>query len=85
MSAIDYKVSILNLKAKEGSISFSALKEITDAFSKGSDLQKSPGLQEHSRSTGELVIEKKFNHNALKKLWGKWPGDESIEDILAAL
>ena len=48
-------------------------------------LQKIPGARKHTKQTGELVMEKKSNQQTLRKMWGKWPGDESIEELLALL
>ena len=48
-------------------------------------LQKIPGARKHTQKTGELGMEKKSNRQALRKMWGKWPGDESIEELLALL
>jgi hypothetical protein len=46
-------------------------------------LQKIPGVRKHTKLTGGLVMEKKSNQQALRKMWGKWPADESIEELLA--
>jgi hypothetical protein len=48
-------------------------------------LQKIPGARKHTKQIVELVMEKKSNQQALRKMWGKWPGDESIEELLALL
>jgi hypothetical protein len=48
-------------------------------------LRKIPGARKHAKQTVELVMEKKSNRQALRKMWGKWPGDESIEELLALL
>jgi hypothetical protein len=47
-------------------------------------LQKIPGAQRRFKFVDEFLLEKNAN-TALKKVWGKWPGDESIDDLLAAL
>jgi len=95
MKSIDYKVNILGLKNKKGSISISALKEITDAsdenmesdcFKSGDEiLQKIPGVRKRAKLAGEFVTEKRSNQEVLRKIWGKWPGDEPIEELLALL
>lgn len=48
-------------------------------------LRKIPGARKHTKQTVESVMEKKSNRQALLKMWGKWPGDESIEELLALL
>ncbi|MCP5054284.1 MAG: hypothetical protein GY940_44360, partial [bacterium] len=54
-------------------------------FAEGDEiLQKIPSSQRRFQFAEEFLLEKNST-NALKKIWGKWPGDESIEDLLAAL
>lgn len=48
-------------------------------------LQKIPKIQKHFKFAEESLIEKKSNSNALRKIWGKWPGDESIHELLSAV
>ena len=39
-------------------------------------------------TTAEMLDELRqqtASHNLLMEVWGKWPGEESIEEILAAL
>ena len=48
-------------------------------------LQRIPMVQKRAKPAGEFVLEKKSNSEALRKVWGKWPGDESIEELLALL
>ncbi|MCK4766215.1 MAG: hypothetical protein KAW12_28730 [Candidatus Aminicenantes bacterium] len=47
-------------------------------------LQHIPANRDGFKFTEEFLKEKNSNR-ALKKTWGKWPGDESIEELLAAL
>jgi hypothetical protein len=60
--------------------------QLVKSFESGDKiLQKIPGARKRTKLTGELVTEKKSNQQALRKIWGKWPGDESIEELLALL
>ena len=47
-------------------------------------MQEIPGIKLFEY-TDEFLIEKKSNSRALRKIWGKWPGDESIDELLSAL
>ena len=40
-----------------------------------------PAFSLEDIETGKLAL----NPGWLKEIWGKWPGDESIEELLAAL
>jgi hypothetical protein len=40
-----------------------------------------PAFSLDDLESGKIVL----NPGWLKKIWGKWPGDESIEELLAAL
>lgn len=71
MKSIDYEINMMGLRTKDGSIPISALKEIVDV--------------QHFEYTDEFLIENKSNSRALRKIWGKWPGDESIDELLSAL
>lgn len=43
------------------------------------------GAREVDRRFAGKVIKGNRTHNPLKEVWGTWPGDESIEEILEAL
>ena len=48
-----------------------------------------PRLKGHDTNGGVSTLEElkrvKSKKGWLKKVWGKWPGDESIEDLLTLL
>lgn len=46
--------------------------------------QRIPGTRKHFKFVEKSLIEKN-PHKSLKKIWGKWPGNESINDLLSAL
>lgn len=45
------------------------------------DQQAKPAFSVEDLESGKIAI----NPGWLKEVWGKWPGDESIEGLLAAL
>ncbi|MGE5344025.1 MAG: hypothetical protein ACM3SY_21340 [Candidatus Omnitrophota bacterium] len=47
-------------------------------------LQRNQGLPRDLKITDEFLMEKSLS-KSLKKIWGKWPGDETIEELLDAL
>ncbi len=60
--------------------------QLIRSFEPGDELlQKIPKIRKHIKLTEEFLIKKKSNGDALRKIWGKWPGDESIDDLLVAL
>lgn len=60
--------------------------QLVKSFESGDKiLQKIPTVRKRGKPTGEFVMEKKSNQEVLQKIWGKWPGDESIEELLALL
>ena len=44
-------------------------------------LNETPVFQVEDLESGKYLPQ----HGWLKKVWGKWPGEESIEELLAAL
>jgi hypothetical protein len=40
-----------------------------------------PGFSLRDSESGKIAVDPDW----LKEVWGKWPGDESIEELLAAL
>lgn len=44
-------------------------------------LQKIPKTRKRVKFTKEFLIEEKSNSEALRRIWGKWPGDEPIEEL----
>ena len=44
-------------------------------------LNETPVFQVEDLESGKYLLEQGW----LKKVWGKWPGEESIEELLAAL
>jgi len=55
-------------------------------------LNKSEGLvageeliETSGNALSDLEVEKLSAGPALKEIWGKWPGDESIHELLSAL
>jgi hypothetical protein len=58
---------------------------VVRAFEKGDEiLEKVPVIQK-SFKFAEDLMKKKNAGSVLKKIWGKWPGDESIDEILRQL
>ena len=52
-------------------------------MAKAEELSQSekPAFSLDDLESGKIVL----NPGWLKEIWGKWPGDESIEELLAAL
>jgi hypothetical protein len=48
-------------------------------------LQKIPKVRKRAKLAEEFLTERRSNSEALRKIWGKWPGDEPIEELLALL
>lgn len=59
--------------------------QFIQSFENGDEvLQHIPGSQKQFKFTDDYFTEKNSN-KILKKIWGKWPGDESIDELLEAL
>lgn len=60
--------------------------QLIKPFEKGEEiLRRFPGNHRKILHFGEEFFSEKNSNKALKKIWGKWPGDESINDLLSAL
>jgi len=59
--------------------------QLVQAFESGDEIfQQVPGAQKRFEFAEKFLTEKSSS-KALKKVWGKWPGNESIDDLLIAL
>jgi len=78
MKKYTYKLKLKGPSTPQGTIPLRALKVFFNRL-----------MRKCGRSrdivTPEGIVIKNYRDGWLKEVWGKWPGDETVEELLAAL